>query len=150
MINIKLLLAIVVIYSVLFLLFGFLINKIAIFISHKINNVDMNGLENYELDMGFKISIIFFMIINIFALYYFIKKHKVSILEIYIFGFITWLLFTIIYSIIYIVELKYKFNSIDKKITKYSYLIFATLMMFLNGAIYAIIAKLAYYYKLAE
>jgi hypothetical protein len=153
MINIKLLLAIVVIYCVLFLLFGFICDKIAFFISHKINNVDKKSIpETYQ----YRISIILFMIINIFSLYYFIKKHKVSILEIYIFGFITWLLFFGMYYIVIIddlwliLKIKTDHTHSNEKYRIYAYLIYTILMMFLNGAIYAIIAKLAYYYKLAE
>jgi hypothetical protein len=150
MINIKLLLAIVVIYCVLFLLFGFLSDVSAIFISNNINNVNRDILENpAEFPIAFKIGIIIFIIINIFVLYYFINKHIVSIPEFYIFGFIIYLLF---FGLLYIdlIDDRIKSQNINNKHKGDAYLISTTLMMFLNGAIYATIAKLAYYYKLVE
>ena len=154
MINIRLLLAIVVIYSVLFLLFSFIIDLFSYYISYGIH------YRIYEFDeynyhkavsniKSYIVNHIFFIIFNCFILYRLINRHKISVLELYIYGFIIFLIFSfkdIKKTIEYKSSGKYKSTSyLDD-----NGLIYTTLMMFLNGAIYAIIAKLAYYYKLAE
>jgi hypothetical protein len=157
MINIKLLLAIFVIYCVLFLLFSYLILLFAGFISKIITGYDKWSLGEILVHSNSYIeNLIFFMIINIFVLYYSIKKYKISVHDFYFFGFIT-ILF--LYGLQYIRDVRILTNIYNETINniaikhKYiinAHLIFATLMMFINGAIHAIIAKLAYYYKLAE
>jgi hypothetical protein len=158
MINIRLLLTIVVIYCVLFLLFGFIIDLFSYYISYGMHNIYYvydelydKAVSNIRSDI---VNHIFFIIFNCFILYRLINRHKISVLELYIYGFIIFLIFSFT-NIRKTIEHKLKPNQDKDKYESIPYyddyiLIFNISMMFLNGAIYATIAKLAYYYKLAE